>query len=252
MANAVVHTVLLGKDYRLGPQVVHALREVSLTIEPGEFVSVMGQSGSGKSTLMNLLGCLDRPSAGSYLFDGRDVATMTGDELARLRNRHIGFVFQTFNLLPRLSAAVNVELPLAYARWPRSERRGRVAEVLAAVGLAERAHHHPAQLSGGQQQRVAIGRAIVNRPSLILADEPTGALDSRTGIEIMALFQRLNREGNTIVVVTHNPEVAQFTDRIMHFHDGRLTRDERVAHPADAATALAALPEAEPEEGRAA
>jgi putative ABC transport system ATP-binding protein len=212
----------------------------------------MGQSGSGKSTLMNLLGCLDRPSAGSYLFDGRDVATMTGDELARLRNRHIGFVFQTFNLLPRLSAAVNVELPLAYARWPRSDRHARVAEVLAAVGLAERAHHHPAQLSGGQQQRVAIGRAIVNRPSLILADEPTGALDSRTGIEILALFQRLNREGNTIVVVTHNPEVAQFTNRIMHFHDGRLTRDERVAHPADAAAALAALPEAEPEEGRAA
>ncbi len=239
---AVVHTARLGKDYHVGPQVVHALADVSVTIEPGAFVAIMGQSGSGKSTLMNLLGCLDRPSEGQYLFDGTDVASLSGDALARLRNERIGFVFQQFNLLPRLSAEINVGLPLSYARWPRAKRRERVAEVLAAVGLADRAEHHPAQLSGGQQQRVAIARALVNHPRLLLADEPTGALDSRTGIEIMALFQALNRAGNTIVVVTHNPEVAQFTSRMMHFHDGRLRRDERIAHPADARAALAALP----------
>jgi putative ABC transport system ATP-binding protein len=239
---AVVRTARLGKDYHVGPQVVRALADVSITIEPGEFVSIMGQSGSGKSTLMNLLGCLDRPSEGSYLFDGTDVASLTGDALARLRNERIGFVFQQFNLLPRLSAEINVGLPLNYARWQRAKRRERVAEVLGAVGLADRAEHHPAQLSGGQQQRVAIARALVNRPSLLLADEPTGALDSRTGVEIMALFQELNRAGNTIVIVTHNPEVAQFTSRVMHFHDGRLRRDERVLHPADARAALDEMP----------
>ncbi len=241
---AVVHAARLGKDYQVGPQVVRALRDVSFTIEPGEFVSIMGQSGSGKSTLMNLMGCLDRPSEGQYLFDGTDVASLAGDALAKLRNERIGFVFQQFNLLPRLSAEINVGLPLSYARWPRAQRHERVAEVLAAVGLADRAEHHPAQLSGGQQQRVAIARALVNHPSLLLADEPTGALDSRTGIEILALFQELNRAGNTIVIVTHNPEVAQFTSRVMHFHDGHLRRDERIAQPADARAALAALPAA--------
>jgi len=231
----------LVKEYRLGGDVVRALAGVSVSILPGEFVAVMGPSGCGKSTFMNLLGCLDRPTAGTYRFEGRDMAAATPAELARIRNTRIGFVFQSFNLLPRLSAAANVELPLAYGRHPRAARREAARRALEAVGLGQRMAHLPTQLSGGQQQRVAVARAVVARPALLLADEPTGALDTRTGIEIMALFQSLNRDGITVVVVTHEPEVAAFARRLLRFRDGRLVSDEAVPHPADAAAALAAL-----------
>jgi putative ABC transport system ATP-binding protein len=241
---AIIATEALAKDYRLGPHTVHALRGVSVVIEPGEFVAVMGPSGSGKSTFMNLLGCLDRPTAGRYWLEGEDVATLSRDQLATVRNAKIGFVFQQFNLLPRTSALVNVELPLLYGRGAPRERRERARARLAAVGLADREHHHPSQLSGGQQQRVAIARALVNDPAVILADEPTGNLDSRTSAEIMALLQRLNREGLTIVLVTHEPDIATFTGRRLVFRDGRLMSDQR-AEAEDAATVLATLPEEE-------
>jgi len=194
VSHFLIKTEDLTKDYVLGPQVVHALRGVSVEVEPGEFVAVMGPSGSGKSTFLHLIGCLDTPTSGRYILDEEDVSSLTRDELAGTRNRKIGFVFQTFNLLARATALENIELPLIYGHTPRRKRRERTEVILDSLGLSDRAHHHPSQLSGGQQQRVAIGRALVNDPSLILADEPTGSLDSRTGIEIMAVFQKLNRD----------------------------------------------------------
>jgi len=242
VAAPIITTEGLSKDYHLGPHTVHALRGVSVTIERGEFVAVMGPSGSGKSTFMNLLGCLDTSTAGRYVLDGEDVAGLSADTLARIRNAKIGFVFQMFNLLPRTSALENVELPLLYAGLPARERRARARARLEAVGLGEREGHHPSQLSGGQQQRVAIARALVNDPAMILADEPTGNLDTRTSVEVLALMQRLNREGLTIVLVTHEPDIATYASRHLVFRDGRLRSDERLTAPVDAAAALASLP----------
>ncbi len=216
----------LVKTYVVGTQEVHAVRGIDLDIRPGEYVAIMGSSGSGKSTLMNLIGCLDTPTAGSYVLNGRDVSHLDDDELARIRNEEIGFVFQTFNLLPRSTAAQNVELPLIYAGVPAPARRERVARAIAAVGLADRAHHRPNELSGGQRQRVAIARALVNEPSLILADEPTGNLDSRTSEEIMELFAELDRGGQTILVVTHEPDIAKKARRVIRLHDGTVASDE--------------------------
>jgi putative ABC transport system ATP-binding protein len=239
LTGVLIETQDLRKDYTLGDTVVHALAGVSLSIDRGEFVAVMGPSGSGKSTFMNMIGCLDRPSSGTYLLAGEDVAGKGADELARVRNQRIGFVFQQFNLLPRTSALENVELPLVYAGVPPAERHKRAAAKLVQVGLGSRADHHPAQLSGGQQQRVAIARALVNDPALILADEPTGALDSRTSLEIMALLQALNRAGMTIVVVTHEPDIARYASRLISFRDGLVKSDVRQA-PHDAGADLAA------------
>ena len=242
MAEALIETQGLVKDYRLGTHMVHALRGVSVKIQPGEFVAVMGPSGSGKSTFMNLLGCLDTPTAGRYLFEGHDVSNLSRDQLASIRNRKVGFVFQTFNLLPRISALENVELPLLYNGTSPRERRPKARAKLEAVGLADRERHHPAQLSGGEQQRVAIARALINDPVLILADEPTGNLDTRTSIEIMALFQELNRCAITIVLVTHEPDIAQYAGRVLTFRDGKVIQDQPVAEPKEARRLLAALP----------
>jgi putative ABC transport system ATP-binding protein len=219
----------LARDYRVGSETVHALRGVTVKIARGDFVAVMGPSGSGKSTFMNLAGCLDTPSAGSYRLDGVDVAHMNREQLAAVRNAKLGFVFQSFNLLPRTRARDNVELPLLYAGMAAVERRKRAKKALAAMGLLERAKHHPSQLSGGQQQRVAIARALVNDPVLLLADEPTGALDSTTSEEIMALFAGLNRGGLTIVLVTHDADIAAHARRVLTFRDGRIVADSDTA-----------------------
>jgi putative ABC transport system ATP-binding protein len=229
MTGPLIETRDVAKDYRLGAHVVHALHGVSVTIEAGELVAIMGPSGSGKSTFMGILGCLDTPTAGEYRLDGRDVSRLGDDELASIRNARIGFVFQQFNLLPRMSALTNVELPLLYSGGSPAEHRRRAAAKLEAVGLGGRAHHRPAQLSGGQQQRVAIARALVNDPVLLLADEPTGNLDTRTSLEIMAILETLNRDGITIVLVTHEADIARHARRILHFRDGELVDDERVA-----------------------
>jgi len=223
----LIQLVDVAKTYRMGDVEVHALRGVSLDIELAEFTAIMGASGSGKSTLMNIVGCLDRPSSGRYLLDGQEVSRLSTERLAEMRNRTIGFVFQSFNLLARTSALENVELPLLYAGVSTPERHARAAEALARVGLADRAHHHPNQMSGGQQQRVAIARALVSRPRVILADEPTGNLDSRTSVEVMALFQELGRAGITVVLVTHEPDIAQYAGRIVVMRDGRILSDTR-------------------------
>jgi putative ABC transport system ATP-binding protein len=227
----------LTRHYHLGGETVKALDGVSLSIEAGEFVAVMGPSGSGKSTFMNLVGCLDRPSGGAYRLDGEEMSRLGGDALAAVRSHKIGFVFQQFNLLDRIDAQANVELPLVYAGVARHRRGERAAAALARVGLAERAHHRPTELSGGQQQRVAIARALVNQPKVLLADEPTGALDSRTSLELMALLQSLNREGMTVVLVTHEADIATYAARLIRFLDGRVMSDAR-QRPVDAAQAL--------------
>jgi len=224
--NTIIRTRGLSRDYTVGSQTVHALRELDLTIAEGEFVAIMGPSGSGKSTCMHLLGCLETPSAGFYELDGDDIGGLSADGLAGVRQHKVGFVFQSFNLLAGASAQRNVEMPLLYGATDRGSRKERAAEALEAVGLADRTHHLSAQLSGGQMQRVAIARAIVNRPALLLADEPTGALDTATGQEIMNLFQGLNDRGITVIVVTHEREVARFARRILEFRDGRLMSDE--------------------------
>lgn len=226
------------KVYEMGAQKVKALDGVSLQLDRGEYVAIMGPSGSGKSTLMNLIGCLDTPSGGSYVLNGREVAQMSDDELAAIRNQEIGFVFQTFNLLPRTTALHQVELPLVYSGLPRKERRERAVQALHAVGLGDRMTHLPSELSGGQRQRVAVARALINDPSILLADEPTGNLDSQTGAEIMALFDELNAKGNTIVLVTHEEDIAAHARRIVRLLDGRIRDDG----PNDRASALARLP----------
>lgn len=238
----VIEVAHLVRTFRIGDLTVPALRDVSLEIERGDFVAIMGPSGSGKSTLMNILGCLDKPSSGSYRLDGIAVEEMDRDQLAEVRNTKIGFVFQQFNLLPRTTAIENVELPLLYTTEPVADPRARALLALQSVGLAERAGHHPNQLSGGQQQRVAIARALVNNPQIILADEPTGALDSRTSIGIMAIFQHLNRrQGITTLIVTHEPDIAAYANRNIFFRDGKIVRDEIVKNPQEADRELGSM-----------
>jgi putative ABC transport system ATP-binding protein len=228
--NIVIRTYDLWKTYVMGDQVINAVSGVDIEIHRGEYVAIMGPSGSGKSTLMNLIGCLDSPTRGEYYINGRLVSEMTDDELARIRNKEIGFVFQTFNLLPRATSLHNVELPLVYNGTPAAERTERAKKALTQVDLAQRMSHKPNELSGGQRQRVAIARALVNNPSILLADEPTGNLDSTTGNEIMALFERLHQQGNTIIVVTHELDIAMHAHRIIHVRDGKVELDEKVAH----------------------
>ena len=238
----VIRVQNLHKYYELGETRVHALRGVTLDIQPGEFVAIMGASGSGKSTFMNLLGCLDKPSSGSYFLNGEDVSGFTKHQLAKTRNQRIGFVFQGFNLLSRTTALENTELPALYAKVDRAEREKRAKEALAMVGLAQREDHYPSQLSGGQQQRVAIARALVNKPSLLLADEPTGNLDSRTAVEVMEIFQRLNNGGLTIMLVTHEHDIAHFAKRQIVFKDGLVKLDEMVKDRQNAEQVLRSMP----------
>jgi putative ABC transport system ATP-binding protein len=240
---ALIEIRNLVKDYKLGDVPVHVLKGISLAIEGGDCVAIMGPSGSGKSTLMNILGCLDKPTSGEYLLDGIDIGMLDRNQLAGIRNGKIGFVFQQFNLLARTSAQENVELPMLYTDRLAHERSERAHRALEAVGLAGREHHHPSQLSGGQQQRVAIARALVNDPRIILADEPTGALDSRTSVEIMAIFQRLNREsGITTILVTHEPDIAAYANRVIQCKDGRIVKDVRNLRPREAREELERLP----------
>jgi putative ABC transport system ATP-binding protein len=246
MTEALIRTVKLTKDHRQGGEMVHALRGITLEIQRGDFVAIMGPSGSGKSTLMNLLGFLDRPTSGQYWFEGRDVSALGTDALATNRRHKIGFVFQNFNLLGRSSAIENVELPLIYSGMGKAERHRKATTALKAVGIAHRRDHWPHQLSGGEQQRVAIARATVNSPALILADEPTGALDSLTSQGVLALFQLLNRFGMTVVVVTHDQKVGQHASRIVTLEDGRMVGDERLATPIDAAVELPMPPDLKP------
>ncbi len=242
-ARPVIQLDHIHKTYTMGDVEVHALRGVSLTINEGEFVAIMGASGSGKSTTMNILGCLDRPTRGTYILDGEDVSEMSKDERADIRCKKIGFVFQGFNLLSRTSALENVELPMLYLGVDAATRHERAIEALNAVGLQGREQNHPNQLSGGQQQRVAVARSLVNHPALILADEPTGNLDSRTSVEVMEIFQRLNRErGITLVLVTHEPDIAEYAGRVIVFKDGKIKSDHRVEQPRNAAEELKNLP----------
>src|SRR3954469_10377702 len=226
---ALIETIDLWKTYVMGSEEIHALRGVSIKIERGEYVAIMGPSGSGKSTLMNLIGCLDTPSKGTYLLNNKEVSLMNDNELARIRNEEIGFVFQTFNLLPRATALHNVELPLVYAGMGKTERLAQAKAAIEKVELTHRMTHKPNELSGGQRQRVAIARALVNNPSILLADEPTGNLDSKTGVEIMGLFARLHDAGNTIILVTHEPDVAAYAHRTIHIRDGQVEKDVRSA-----------------------
>jgi putative ABC transport system ATP-binding protein len=223
---SLIHLHNISRRYQMGAETIHALREVSLDIQRGEYVAIMGPSGSGKSTIMNLIGCLDTPSSGEYELNGIRVSEMDDNQLAEIRNKEIGFIFQTFNLLPRSDALRNVELPMVYWGMPAAERRQVALDALASVGLADRVHHKPNELSGGQRQRVAVARALVNKPSLLLADEPTGNLDTKTGIEILALFEDLSRRGNTIIVVTHEEAVARHARRIVRIRDGLIASDE--------------------------
>jgi putative ABC transport system ATP-binding protein len=241
-AGSVIRVEELHKYYELGETRVHALRGVSLSVEHGEFVAIMGASGSGKSTFMNILGCLDKPTSGTYLLEGIDVSKHDKKALAHIRNQKLGFVFQGFNLLARTTALENTELPTLYTRISKAERENRAAESLAMVGLADRAQHFPSQMSGGQQQRVAIARALVNRPSILLADEPTGNLDSRTSVEIMEILQGLNEKGLTIVLVTHEHDIAQFAKRVLVFRDGKIRKDDLVGNRPRAAEVLKTLP----------
>jgi putative ABC transport system ATP-binding protein len=249
---SVISVKDLTKVYKMGEHEVRALRGVSLDIEPGEFVAVTGPSGSGKSTFMHIAGCLDRPTSGQYILSGKDVSQLSKDELARVRNQRIGFVFQGFNLLTRTTALDNVELPLLYRHkdaFRTSERHKRALAALDAVGLGDRYHHMPNQLSGGQQQRVAIARALINEPSILLADEPTGNLDTRTSIEVMGIFQRLNEErGITVLLITHEADIAEYGTRLIRFRDGRVVADQKVVHRRNAADELAALPPPEPDQ----
>jgi putative ABC transport system ATP-binding protein len=248
-ARTVIQLDQIHKTYTMGDVDVHALRGISLTIGEGEFVAIMGASGSGKSTTMNILGCLDQPTKGTYILDGQDVSSMSKDERADVRSQKLGFVFQGFNLLSRTSALENIELPMLYAGIDSAERQKRAMDALNSVGLAGREDSHPNQLSGGQQQRVAIARSLVNHPALILADEPTGNLDSRTSVEVMDIFQKLNRErGITLILVTHEPDIAQYADRVIVFKDGRIKQDYAIENPRDASEELLLLPPIEEDE----